>query len=62
MDGGHAINFLLWSTSAKPYFVHLGQTIHFSLKWSKGVQMGPKGSQMVKNTWVGDSFVTLSSS
>ena len=38
------------------------QKINFCLKWSKGVQMGPKGPQMVKNTWVGDSFVTLSSS
>ena len=40
------------STSAKPYFVHLGQKIHFCPKWSKGVQMGSKGFQMVKNTWV----------
>ena len=45
-------DFLLWSTSAKPYFVHLGQKIHFCLKWSKSVQMGPKRSQMVKNTLV----------
>ena len=29
---------------------HLGQKIHFCLKWPKRVQMGPKGSQMVKNT------------
>ena len=27
------------------------QKINFCLKWSKGVQMGPKGFQMVKNTW-----------
>merc|ERR1712112_272309 len=43
------IDFLLRSTSAKPNFVHLGQKNHFCLKWSKRVQMGPKGSQMVKN-------------
>ena len=39
------IDFLLRSTSDKPYFVHLGQKIHFCLKWPKRVQMGPKGSQ-----------------
>ena len=44
------IDFLLRSTSAKPYFVHLGPKINFCLKWSKRVQIGPKGSQMVKNT------------
>ena len=44
------IDFLLRSTSAKPYFVHLGQEFHFCLKWSQRVQMAPKGSQMVKNT------------
>ena len=44
------IDILLQSTSAKPYFVHLGQKNHFCLKWSKRVQMGPKGFQMVKNT------------
>ena len=44
------IDILLRSTSAKPYFVHLGPKIHFCLKWSKRVHMGPKGSQMVKNT------------
>ena len=38
--------FLLLNTSAKPYFVDLGQKNHFCLKWPK------KGSQMVKNTWV----------
>ena len=38
------IDILLRSTSAKPYFVHLGQTIHFCLKWSERIQMGPKGS------------------
>ena len=27
------------------------QKINFCLKWSKRVQMGPKGSQMVKNTF-----------
>ena len=36
------INFLLWGTSAKPYFVHLGQKKNFCLNWSKRVQMGPK--------------------
>ena len=36
------INFLLRGTSAKPYFVHLGQKNNFCLKWSKRVQMGPK--------------------
>ena len=43
----------VWSTSAKPYFVHLRQKIHFCLKWSKRVGMGPKGSHVVANTWVG---------
>ena len=42
-------DFLLQSTLAKPYFVHLGQQIHFCMKWPKRVQMDPKGSQMVKN-------------
>ena len=37
------IDILLWSTSAEPYFVHLGQKNHFCLKWSKRVQMDPKG-------------------
>ena len=37
------IDILLRSTSAKPYFVQLGQKNHFCLKWSKRVQMGPKG-------------------
>ena len=46
------IDILLRSTSAKPHFVHLGQKNHFCLKWSKRVQMGPKGSIMVKNTYV----------
>ena len=46
------IDSLLQSTSAKPYFVHLGQKNHFYLKWSKRVQMGPEGYQMVKNTKV----------
>ena len=36
------IDFLLRSTSAKPYFVHSVQKIHFCLKWSKGVRSGPK--------------------
>ena len=40
------IDSLLRSTSAKPYFVHLGQKIHFCLKWRKRVQMGPKGSPL----------------
>ena len=34
-----------------PYFVHLGQKNHLCLKCSKGVQMDPKWSQMIKNTW-----------
>ena len=37
------IDILLRSTSATPYFVHLGQKNHFWLKWSKRVQMDPKG-------------------
>ena len=37
------IDFLLRSTSTKPYFVHLGQKNHFCLKWSKRFQMDPKG-------------------
>ena len=45
-------DFLLKSTSAKPYFVLKGQQIDFCLKWSKSVQMGPKGSQIVKNILV----------
>ena len=44
----------------KPYFFHLGQKTHFCLKWSKGVRMGQKGSQIVKNTWV-DHFGMLTS-
>ena len=36
-------DILLWSTSAEPYFVHLGQKNHFCLKWSKRVQMDPNG-------------------
>ena len=36
------IDILLRSTSANPYFVHLGQKNHFCPKWSKRVQMGPK--------------------
>ena len=43
----------------KPYFFHLGQKTHFCLKWSQGVRMGQKGSQIVKNTWV-DHGVKLS--
>ena len=47
-----------WAISNKNWFfapkhlrhTHLGQKIHFCLKWPKRVQMGPKGSQMVKNT------------
>ena len=47
-----------WAISNKNWFfapkhlrhTHLGQKIHFCLKWLKRVQMGPKGSQMVKNT------------
>ena len=46
------IDILLRSTSANPYFVHLGQKNHFCLNWSKRVQMGPKGFLMVKNTQV----------
>ena len=45
-------DFLLKSTSAKPYVlcrhVLMGQQIDFCLKWSKSVQMGTKGSQIVK--------------
>ena len=42
--------FLLKSAFAKPYFVLMRQQIDvFFLKWSKSVQMGPKGSQIVKN-------------
>ena len=37
------IDILLRSTSVKPYFVHLGQKIHFRLKWSKRGQISPKG-------------------
>ena len=37
------IDILLRSTSANPYFVHLGQKNHFCLKWFKRVQMGRKG-------------------
>ena len=42
-------DFLLKNTSAKRYFVLLEQQIDFCLKWSKSVQMDPKGSQIVKN-------------
>ena len=45
MDDGRlrwAIDILLRSTSANPYFVHFGQKNLFCLKWSKRVQMGPK--------------------
>ena len=42
-------DFLLKSTSAKPYFVHMEKQIDFCLKWSKSVQLGLKGSQIVKN-------------
>ena len=45
--------------SEAPYFDHLEQKIHFCLKWSKRALIGPKGSQMVKNTWV-DHGVKLS--
>ena len=41
-------DFLLKSTSAKPYFVLMRQQIDFFLKWSESVQMGPIGSQIVK--------------
>ena len=37
------IDILLCCTSAKPHFVHLGQKNHFCLKWSKRVQIDPKG-------------------
>ena len=43
-------NLLLKSTSAKPYFVLMGQQIDFCLKWSKSVQMGSKGSNLSKTT------------
>ena len=42
------IDILLRSTSAKPYFVHLGQKNNFCLKWSKRVQMGQIWFQMEK--------------
>ena len=42
-------DFLLKSASAKHYFVLMGRQIDFCLKWSKSVQMDPKGSQIVKN-------------
>ena len=32
-------DFLLKGTSAKPYFVIMGQQIDFCLKWSKSVQI-----------------------
>ena len=38
-------DFWFKSTSAKPYFVLMGQQIDFCPEWSKSVQMGPKGSQ-----------------
>ena len=34
-------DLLLKSTSAKPFFVFMGQQIDFCLKWSKSVQMAP---------------------
>ena len=64
------IDFLLWSTYAKPNFVHLGQKIHFCLKWSNRVQIGPKWPKIVNNTYVdhlgpfwtlSDHFGTLAS-
>ena len=56
------IDFLLWSTSAKPNFVHLGQKIHFCLKWSNRVQIGPKWPKIVNNTYAAQlgPFWTLS--
>ena len=41
--------FFAKSTSAKPYFVLMGQQIDFCLKWSKSLHIGLKGSQIVKN-------------
>ena len=38
-------DFLLRSTSVKPYFVYLGQKIHVCLKWSRRGHMGPKCSK-----------------
>ena len=42
-------DFLLKSTSAKSYFVLMGQQIDFCLKWSKSVQIGPKRSKIFRN-------------
>ena len=71
------IDFLLQSTSAKPsqwggepvyakpYFLHLGQTIHFCLNWSKGSRWTQKGTQMVNTLGLtilvpfGPSWTTL---
>ena len=42
-------DFLLKSTSAKPFFFLMGQQIYFCPEWSKSIQIGPKESQFVKN-------------
>ena len=45
---------------AKPYFVSMGQPNNFCLKWSKSVQMGQKGSQIVKKVYhFGPFWTTL---
>ena len=50
---------------AKPYFLHLGQTIHFCLNWSKGSRWTQKGTQMVNTLGLtilvpfGPSWTTL---
>ena len=44
-------DFMLKSISAKSsYFVLMGQQIDFCLKWSKSVQIGPKGYHIVKTS------------
>ena len=46
------IDILLRSTSAKPYFVHLGQKNHFVWNGPKGSRWTQTGSQMIKKTYV----------
>ena len=46
------IDILLWSTSAEPYFVHLGQKIIFVWNGPKGSRWIQTGSQMIKKTQV----------
>ena len=42
------IDILLWSTSAKPYFVHSGQKIIIVWNGPKGTRWAPKGSKWSK--------------